>query len=235
VHSLVVGVALAIALTLLGLNVVIIHEMDSHFSLGSLFPTLALLLLLLHHALLSLLGLRAGFGLGVDDILINEGIIEFGSVHSMVIGEEVVNIVASIDSILLSNINLLNLRASHFLSGLHAIKGSCNIFVVVQAGSSKNSSILGGSSAKHIRVGNFIKIANLCHHLANWSWLWVRLDILELQELFIEMLHIILDELIILEGHDALLNDGIVLSLLVESRELCAMNFLSSLHGAHGG
>ena len=84
-HSLVVGIAVgavAVAVSLLSLNVVIIHEVDGHFSLGSPLPALALLLLLLHQVLLSLPGLLAGLGLGVDDIFINKGIIELGGVHS---------------------------------------------------------------------------------------------------------------------------------------------------------
>lgn len=84
----------------LGLNVVIVHEVDGHFSLGSSLPALALFFLLLHQALLLLPGLLAGFGLGVDDVLVDHGIIELGSVDSVVVGEEVVDEVASILSIL---------------------------------------------------------------------------------------------------------------------------------------
>lgn len=141
-HSLVVGIAVgavAVAVSLLSLNVVIIHEVDGHFSLGSPLPALALLLLLLHQVLLSLPGLLAGLGLGVDDIFINKGIIELGGVHSMVIGEEVVNGVASIGLVLFTDINFLKFSTGHFLGGSHALESRFHIFVVVQLGSSKNS------------------------------------------------------------------------------------------------
>lgn len=136
--------ALAVAVTLVGLYVVIIHEVDCHFSLGGPLPALALLRLLLHQALLLLPGLLGGLGLLVNYIFINQGIIEFISVHSVVVGKEVVNIVASILSILLGSLNLLELSAVHFLGGLHAVERGRDILLVVQAGSSENGLVLLG-------------------------------------------------------------------------------------------
>lgn len=89
--------------------------------------------------------------------------------------------------------------------------------------------------AQHIRGRDFVKVADLCHNFANWSWLWIFDFLVDLQKCLIEFLQIILDELIVLEGHNALLLDNIGLSLLVESGELSLMNFFGSFHGRHGG
>jgi len=132
-HSLLIGLAIGIALAIsvVGLNVVIIHEVDGHLSLGGLLPALTLLFLCLHQALLAFPGCLGGFSLSLNGILVNEGIVELSGVYSVIISEEVMDEVTGIGKILFRDIDLLQLSSSHFLSSLHALEGSIDIFVVI--------------------------------------------------------------------------------------------------------
>jgi len=50
---------------------------------------------------------------------------------AVIISEEVMDEVTGIGKILFRDIDLLQLSSSHFLSSLHALKGSIDIFVVI--------------------------------------------------------------------------------------------------------
>ena len=132
-HSFLIGLAVRVTLALaqLGLNVVIVHEVDGHLSLGGLLPALTLLLLLLDQALLSFPGLLGGFSLGLDSLLVNLGVLKLSSVYSVVVSEEVVGEVAGVGKILSIGLDFLQLSSSHFLSSLHALKCGSNILVVI--------------------------------------------------------------------------------------------------------
>jgi len=132
-HSFLIGVAVGVAfnLALLGLNVVVIHEVDGNLSLCSLFPALTLLLLLLHQTLLTFLSLLGGFGLGLNSLLVNKSIVELSRVHSMVISQKVMDKVTSADKVLFAGLNFLQFSAGHFLGGLHTLEGGGDILIVI--------------------------------------------------------------------------------------------------------
>jgi hypothetical protein len=122
----------------------------------------------------------------------------------------------------------------HLLGTLKALESSFLVLIVVQARSTQDSSVLGISSADHSGSLYLIEVANHREHFADWSWFWVNL-ITKLNKGFLELLNVILDELVTVEGHCALLLDSIILTISVESDELGVVSFLCLLHAAKSG
>ena len=59
----------------MGLNKIVVHEVDGHIGVGFHLPLYVSFLLLLHEGLLFLLGLSGSFGLGFDGVLVDHRVI----------------------------------------------------------------------------------------------------------------------------------------------------------------
>lgn len=132
-----------------GLDISVIHEVNGHLLVELIFFDDVCLLLLLHKGLLLLEFDLSGVIFLIGLALVGKGVVDLAGVDSVVILEEVVNVISGPHSVFLVGVDLLKLGAGHLLGGLKALESSSLVLIVVQARTSQDGSVLVGSSANH--------------------------------------------------------------------------------------